>query len=338
MDYIVLDLEWNQAAYKVDEEIEIPFEIIEIGAVKLNDKGEKVDEFQELIRPQVYPFLLRRTKELTGWTDEDLDKRGVYFEDACEKFLKWCGKSYTFCVWGTTDLPQLERNMDYFKIKIPWKYPFKYLDVQKLYALQEGEGKVRRALEYVIERYELPADRPFHHALDDAFYTSQVFQRIDREKYEAYYSVDYYRLPKNYFEEATFRFATYSKYVSRRFDLKEDAAKNRKVRETQCLFCKRRLKKILPWFTEGNRNYLCLGECSEHGLMRGRIRIKNTEDNLACFAVRTIKPCTEEARQAIYNKQDSIKEKRKEKRKSKEKKKKLLKKTEREAGVNSAQQ
>ena len=32
MAYIVLDLEWNQAAYKVDEEAEIPFEIIEIEA------------------------------------------------------------------------------------------------------------------------------------------------------------------------------------------------------------------------------------------------------------------------------------------------------------------
>jgi len=317
MDYIVLDLEWNQAAYKVDEEAEIPFEIIEIGAVKLNSKCEKVDEFQRLIRPQVYPFLVRRTRELTGWTDEELDTRGVYFEDACAEFLQWCGKSYIFCVWGSTDLPQLERNMAYYDIKIPWKYPFKYLDVQKLYALQEHEGKVRRALEYVIEKLQIQADRPFHHAVDDAFYTGLVFQTIDRGQFEQYYSVDYYKLPKNYFEEATFRFATYTKYVSRRFALKEEAAKNRKVRETHCVFCKRRLKKVLPWFTEATKNYLCLGECPEHGLMRGRIRIKNTEDNLGYFAVRTIKPCTPEAEQATYAKHEAIKEKRKEKRKVK---------------------
>ena len=73
MNYIILDLEWNQAAYKVDEEAELPFEIIEIGAVKLNKNAEIIDEFTALIRPQVYPFLVRRTREITGLSDDDLD-------------------------------------------------------------------------------------------------------------------------------------------------------------------------------------------------------------------------------------------------------------------------
>ncbi|MBQ6035724.1 MAG: exonuclease domain-containing protein [Lachnospiraceae bacterium] len=330
MDYIVLDLEWNQAAYKIDEEAEIPFEIIEIGAVKLNSSCEIVDEFQELIRPQVYPFLVRRTRELTGWKDKDLDERGIYFEDACEKFLNWCGKNYIFCVWGSSDLVQLERNMAYFDIKIPWKYPFKYLDVQKLYALQENEGKTRRALEYVIEQYQLPMDRPFHHAVDDAYYTAQVFQRIDHEAYDSYFSVDYYRIPKNRFEEATFRFETYSKYVSRSFPLKEEVIKDRRVREMTCFYCRRRLKKVIPWFTDGGRSYLALGECKEHGLMRGRVRIKSTENFTGYFAVRTIKPCTEENRQIIEEKRENLTAKRREKRKRERKK---GKETEKEEGT-----
>ncbi|MBQ9910629.1 MAG: exonuclease domain-containing protein [Lachnospiraceae bacterium] len=320
MDYIVLDLEWNQAAYKIDEEAEIPFEIIEIGAVKLNSSFEKVGEFQELIRPQVYPFLVRRTRELTGWRDRDLDERGIYFEDACAKFLEWCGKNYIFCVWGSSDLVQLERNMAYFDIKIPWKYPFKYLDVQKLYALQENEGKTRRALEYVIEKYELPADRPFHHAVDDAAYTAMVFQRIDHEAYDSYYSVDYYRIPKNRFEEATFRFDTYTKYVSRSFPLKEEVINDRRVKELTCFECRKRLKKTIPWFSDSGRSYLALGECKEHGLMRGRIRIKTAENFSGYFAVRTIKPCTEEYRQIIEEKRENLSAKRREKRKRERKK------------------
>lgn len=172
MNYIVLDLEWNQAAYKIDEEENLPFEIIEIGAVKLDESANILGEFQALIRPQVYPFLVRRTRELTGWTDKDLDERGIYFEDACAKFLKWCGSNYMFVVWGGSDLTQLERNMAYYKLRIPWKYPFKYLDAQKMYALQQNEGKTRRTLESVVEAYELPTERPFHHAIDDAFYTA----------------------------------------------------------------------------------------------------------------------------------------------------------------------
>ena len=158
MNYIVLDLEWNQSAYKVDEEENLPFEIIEIGAVKLDAGANIVDSFQELIRPQVYPFLLRRTKQITGWTDKDLDQRGIYFEDAVAKFLTWCGEDYLFCVWGGSDLTQLERNMEYYKIRIPWKYPLKYLDVQKLYALESREGKNRRTLESVVEIYGIPED------------------------------------------------------------------------------------------------------------------------------------------------------------------------------------
>ena len=35
----------------------LPFEIIEIGAVKLNEKKEIVDSFQRLVKPQVYNWI-----------------------------------------------------------------------------------------------------------------------------------------------------------------------------------------------------------------------------------------------------------------------------------------
>ena len=315
MDYIVLDLEWNQAAYKVDEEDELPFEIIEIGAVKLDKDGNKVDEFQRLIRPQVYPFLVRKTRELTGWTDDDLDRDGIYFKDACPEFLDWCGKDYMFCVWGPGDLTQLERNMSYYDLKIPWKFPLKYLDVQKLYALQEHEGKVRHTLEFVIEKLGIPAERPFHHAVDDAAYTGIVFQHLNREELESYYSVDYYKVPKNRFEETTFYFKTYSKFVSRSYPLKDEAFKNKKVQEIPCQICKKRMKKVVPWFSDSGRSYLMLASCKEHGLMRGRIRIKTTENYNGYFAVRTIKPCTPEEEQVILTKRENLKKKRRERRK-----------------------
>ena len=43
MDYIVVDFEWNQSAYgKGSTNKKLPFEIIEIGAVKLNEKRQFV--------------------------------------------------------------------------------------------------------------------------------------------------------------------------------------------------------------------------------------------------------------------------------------------------------
>ena len=54
-NYIVFDLEWNQSIEGKEHSIEhFPFEIIEIGAVKLDERRNMVSEFHGLITPQVY--------------------------------------------------------------------------------------------------------------------------------------------------------------------------------------------------------------------------------------------------------------------------------------------
>ncbi|WP_312043549.1 hypothetical protein [Anaerotignum sp.] len=62
MNYIVLDLEFNQSfPFKTGETVapvpECPFEIIQIGAVKLNDSFQQIDTFNALIQPKIYPRL-----------------------------------------------------------------------------------------------------------------------------------------------------------------------------------------------------------------------------------------------------------------------------------------
>ena len=48
MNYIVFDLEWNQCpGGKEKENKKLPFEIIQIGAVKLDDQWEEFGQFQE---------------------------------------------------------------------------------------------------------------------------------------------------------------------------------------------------------------------------------------------------------------------------------------------------
>ena len=55
MNYIVFDLEWNQNPDgRRHPDSRLPFEIIEIGAVRLNEKLEITGTFQQLIRPKVY--------------------------------------------------------------------------------------------------------------------------------------------------------------------------------------------------------------------------------------------------------------------------------------------
>lgn len=52
MNYIVFDLEWNQCpGGKEKENKKLPFEIIQIGAVKLDDSGKNADSFRKRSGP-----------------------------------------------------------------------------------------------------------------------------------------------------------------------------------------------------------------------------------------------------------------------------------------------
>ena len=65
MDYIVMDLEWNQGGDQAGASTEtaekLIFEVIEIGAVKVNDDGVITGKFHELIKPRVYHEMNRIT-------------------------------------------------------------------------------------------------------------------------------------------------------------------------------------------------------------------------------------------------------------------------------------
>ena len=58
ISYIVFDLEWNQSPRgKVGKLPDLPSEIIEVGAVKLDENLETVSEFSRFVRPFIYKKL-----------------------------------------------------------------------------------------------------------------------------------------------------------------------------------------------------------------------------------------------------------------------------------------
>lgn len=66
MEYIVLDMEWNQAlnfSEMVKDPVFLTGEIIQIGAIKLNQTLEVVDSFNERIAPQYYTELHPKVAE-----------------------------------------------------------------------------------------------------------------------------------------------------------------------------------------------------------------------------------------------------------------------------------
>ena len=91
MQYIVLDMEWNQpwpgspSSRKVLP-VQIRGEIIQIGAVRVTEDQQVADEFQVLIKPKYYRRLNRRVSKLTGIKETQLRSEGVTMEEAMAAF------------------------------------------------------------------------------------------------------------------------------------------------------------------------------------------------------------------------------------------------------------
>ena len=213
MNYIVLDLEWNQSSEDQEEVSKVlPFEIIEIGAVKLNSKKKMIGQFSKLIKPQVYLEMHHITKKLINLQIEEL-KNEKSFVDIMNEFLEWCGEDYIFCTWGPLDLIELQRNMKYYGMPLLSDGPFPFLDIQKLFSIGFEDKKLRRTLEFAADYLEIEKDIPFHRAFSDAYYTAKVFSKIEDQNVEKNVSYDIFTPPKNKKAEIKINFDNYAKYI-----------------------------------------------------------------------------------------------------------------------------
>ena len=178
MHYIVADLEWNGAYSKKAHGYFN--EIIEIGAVKLNDRLEFVDTFHAVIKPIVSRKLTRLVSDLTNISGEELQE-GTTFVAAAEALHRWVGEEEAILLtWSTTDLSVLQENYR-FHLKSE-RIPFmtRYADlqayVQKHNELgnagqQVGLARACEALGISDEGFEQ------HRALDDSRMTAAIAQK-----------------------------------------------------------------------------------------------------------------------------------------------------------------
>lgn len=293
MNYIVLDLEWNQSSTGQEPETAaLPFEIIEIGAIKLNHERVMVSEFSQLIRPAVYHVMHRVTSKLIHMRMEELE-RGKPFPQVAEEFLRWCGEDYIFCTWGPLDLTELQRNFRYYGLEPLAKGPIAFLDVQKLFSIAYEDRRSRRALEWAVDYLEIEKDIPFHRAFSDAYYTARVLAAISDPEVLKNVSYDVFHPPMSREEEIKVQFDTYFKYISRTFPDKAAALADREVSSSKCYLCRRNLRKKIKWFTPNGRHYYCVAYCEKHGYLKGKIRIRKAEDG-QIYVVKTTRFITRE--------------------------------------------
>lgn len=218
------------------------------------------------------------------------------------------------------DLTELQRNVVYHGMELPFGKPLFYYDLQKIYGLIRGDGR-RESLDTAVEELGIEQGRPFHRALDDAWYTGLVMGKMDFYSMMEYFSVDYYQTPEIEEEELRLKFPTYAKFVSRTWDTKEELLREKQVTDVMCCKCRRLLKKKIRWFSVNQKQYFCLAVCPEHGYVKGKLRIKRSEDG-SVFAVQTVKLTDEAGVELLVHRCEEAKKKRAERAKAKKEMKK----------------
>lgn len=185
MQYVILDLEWN-SGYSSKTEGFIN-EIIEFGAVKLDENMQLIGQFSIFVRPEITRRLKTKVKELTQITNEDL-KHGSTFTYAVSKFRKFA-EDCVIMSWSTSDLKALEENCRYYyqSERIPFlRY---YADVQA-YCQQaiDSADKNQMALQTAAEKLSVDmSDIPLHRAVGDSILTARVLKKVyDRRCFEPY--------------------------------------------------------------------------------------------------------------------------------------------------------
>ncbi|MCR5249826.1 MAG: exonuclease domain-containing protein [Lachnospiraceae bacterium] len=196
MNYVVFDLEWNQPQDgKSADERRLAFEIIEIGAVKLNDELQIIDQYDQLIRPQVYQEINWRIRKMLDLKRGELSS-GRFFPRAASEFLRWCGPDPVWCTWGSQDLSELRRNMKFYRMPLISEDPVPYLNIQRLYGIHIGNTAQSKALATAVEELGLTEDVPFHRAYGDAYYTAKVMGCLPQELLTGHMSYDKEHPPK----------------------------------------------------------------------------------------------------------------------------------------------
>lgn len=189
MNYIVVDFEFNQFfpfkknAGSSGSNPLCPFEIIQIGAVKLDSEFNQTGSFDVYIKPEIYKRIHPFVEKITGITAKTLEN-GTNFKSAYRDFLEFAGQEPSvLCTWGIDDIKSLYKNIIFHKEDMQL-ITDKYINVQK-YASQflKTENGSTIGLKNAADLLDIHLEDTFHNALTDAKYTAEVFKAVMPEDF-----------------------------------------------------------------------------------------------------------------------------------------------------------
>ena len=298
MSYIVLDLEWNQAMSSYASvfnrlPIHLSGEIIQIGAVKLDDDFCPAEEFQSDVRPIYFRSMHYKVKKLTGIDKERLS-HGDTFPTVFEHFREWCGEDPVFVTWGYDDRRIMEQNIIIHDLD--WDWIAGWVNLQLIYNLQTDGDRNQKSLATAMEHFTIEQTRIAHDALGDAYNTALVCTHLNMEKGLA----DYHdaaqklttHLPKEHHGESSGP-DPIEHVASESYATKSELFGDTAFVTPCCPLCSGEVR-YSKWVNQGDQRYMALGECPTDGKLLVRLKFRKADD------------CTWSATRLTYQATDSM--------------------------------
>ena len=174
MNHVILDLEMNPVK-RSEKEIRrrLTDEVIEIGAVKLDDNYKQSSEYQCYVKPQ-YGEITKHITNLTGITNEVVADK-ANFAEVFKEFMAWIGtEEVTLYSWSLSDMRQLVSEC---RFKVPgfdvaWLERH-WVDLQKAFDDKIGLHN-NLALKHAIGAMNRDFEGTAHTALADAENTAAI--------------------------------------------------------------------------------------------------------------------------------------------------------------------
>ena len=172
---LVIDLEMaGNASVGEGRDRKFIKEIIEIGAVLLDDENNTVRKFETYVKPR-YSKVTKSIERLTGITDEML-VGAPYFEDAIVDIIKEIPDDVVLCTWSDSDTNAIKKEIDVKGINIERLEELceSYFDIQREFSNKLNFGHILN-LEKALNLVGIDFKGKAHGALDDAINTAKLY-------------------------------------------------------------------------------------------------------------------------------------------------------------------
>ena len=173
---IFIDLEMNLTDPRLVCKKDLRNEIIEIGAVRMDENFHPLDRFRIFVRPQYNGVIERKIYKLTGISNAAVSE-AVSLPEALDDLEAWCGSDgCEVYAWSTSDLNQLRKECHFKGIdSIFLDEIVQWHDFQEDFRQMLGEAHIL-SLSNAMYRAGLEPEGSLHDASWDAYNSARLME------------------------------------------------------------------------------------------------------------------------------------------------------------------